>query len=123
MAVQPPSGPAGMRRACQNSFSPNISDSIDNPLVTNRAARQRQKIKFEYPDFISISLSSSSLENPPAGDAASISDQSSISISCHEPISRGSLEIAKPGACYRSAECRMHISRTPTISGYILFVA
>ena len=51
-----------MRRACQNSFSPNISDSIDNPLLTNRAARQRQKIKFEYPDFISISLSSSSLE-------------------------------------------------------------
>jgi hypothetical protein len=38
------------------------------------------------------------------------------------PISRCSLEIAKPCSCYIPAECLIYISKIPTISGNILYV-
>src|ERR1700722_6427230 len=96
MAVQPPSEPAGVRRACQRAFSPVISDSIGKPAGVNaRRGSDRAKLSgkpnLDIPDFISFFSSSSSLEIRRRGCVTN-------------PISRCSREIAKPCSCYRPAK-------------------
>jgi hypothetical protein len=61
MAVQPPSEPAGARRACQSAFSPNISDSISNPPapIARRLRKAEKKLNSKIPNFMSFSRRSS----------------------------------------------------------------
>jgi hypothetical protein len=60
MAVRPPSEPAGVRRACQSAFFPNIADSIGKPSarIALRAGNRTQlnkKFNLNIPNFISFS--------------------------------------------------------------------